>query len=119
MSTEFVVFHMTNTELFRNSTFADVKEYEIIRVSDGYQPVAVVTCGAIDDVFRLTNHIDEAWFENNEVEVIADMVRVPKRGGGDMLALRSTSVGDVVLNRETGEAYRYAMCGLTRINLVI
>ena len=51
---------------------------------DDYTLVAVVTtAGGIEDVFRLTNHIDTDWRKNKEVSPTP-------------AAKRSTSVGDVV-----------------------
>ena len=58
---------------------------------DEYQHVATVRCSRLEDVFRLTNHIDHDWTKNNEVEW---------SGGWT----RSTSVGDVVID-ETGETH--------------
>jgi len=61
-------------------TFRDVHE-EVVDLSE-FTKVAIVRCGALRDAFRLTNHIDEPWFDNEEVEVI-------KRNA------RSSSVGDL------------------------
>jgi hypothetical protein len=44
--------------------------------------VAEVDTNSLEDAFRLTNHIDEAWFNNPEVKVIKKS--------------RSTSIGDVM-----------------------
>ena len=44
--------------------------------------VAFVEAETIDNVYRLTNHIDDLWWENPEVEVVKNS--------------RSTSCGDVV-----------------------
>jgi len=50
-----------------------------------YKRVAVVTSDGIDDVFRITNHIEDSWTKNPEVNSLPDG---PQQ--------RSTSVGDVV-----------------------
>ena len=58
-----------------------------------YKLVAIVDCENIEDTFRVTNHIDEAWTKNPEVlEVI---------GNGH----RSTSVGDVVVDENKCTSY--------------
>lgn len=49
---------------------------------DGYELVAEVESDDLDDIFRLTNHIDHAWYENEGVVVHKQA--------------RSTSVGDIV-----------------------
>lgn len=55
-----------------------------------YRRVAEVDVVDLEDAFRCTNHIDHNWTENPEV--IAVHVATP----------RSTSVGDVLVNDETG-----------------
>ena len=50
---------------------------------DGFRKVAIVECEGLEDVFRITNHIDHSWLTNPEV-----LWHVPTS--------RSTSVGDVV-----------------------
>ena len=64
---------------------------------DGFKKVAVVDADNIDEVFRITNHIDEAWYGNPEVKELFD------KG-------RSTSVGDVVVE-ENGTAHYCAAFG--------
>ena len=56
---------------------------------DDYDLIAVVGSETLGDVFRITNHIDHPWTENEEV-VFADE------------KVRSTSVGDVVLDDNKG-----------------
>ena len=48
-----------------------------------YELVAEVDAETIEDVFRLTNHIDIPWMKNPEVET-------------SLAKSRSTSVGDIV-----------------------
>ena len=55
-----------------------------------YEKVAVVECEMLSDVFSLTNHIDWAWYENDEIVWHKDNPR-------------STSVGDVVFEIKIGE----------------
>lgn len=71
---------------------------------DGYELVAVVRgCAAIDDAFRLTNHIDCAWWKNDGVELVGPP------------AHRSTSVGDVVVDA-AGKVWRCEMVGWVEIS---
>jgi hypothetical protein len=51
---------------------------------DDYELVAEVECDTPGEAFRLTNHIDRAWWKNPGVQVVGE----PRH--------RSTSVGDVV-----------------------
>lgn len=61
-------------------------------------PVAVLTIDDIDEVFELTNHIDANWTENDGVEAPSSEVR-------------STSVGDIVIDYDTGAAFICASFG--------
>jgi hypothetical protein len=56
-----------------------------------FKRVALVEATSIDDTYRITNHIDEPWWDNQEV----------LKHVGDS---RSTSVGDVVV-AENGATY--------------
>ena len=53
---------------------------------DEYDRVAIVETNSLEDVFRLTNHIESDWTGNPEVIVAISMYP------------RSTSVGDVVVD---------------------
>ena len=66
-----------------------------------YEKVAEVECSDLEDVFRVTNHIDEAWQENKEV-------LWSKRPA------RSTSVGDVIVD-DTGDQYYCASVGWEKV----
>lgn len=71
---------------------------------EGYSLAASVECDNIDEVFRVTNHIDESWTENPEVKELHD----PRP--------RSTSVGDVVVSEdENNQAYLCAGMGWEKI----
>jgi hypothetical protein len=63
-----------------------------------YQLVAVVEAETLEEVYRLTNHIDNDWRENALVRTIAT---TPPR---------STSVGDVLVNGN-GQAWLVACVG--------
>lgn len=64
---------------------------------DGFDMVAeVVTEEGLEDVFRVTNHIDDSWWKNPEVKVHKKV--------------RSTSVGDVVVD-ETGTKHLCSLAG--------
>ena len=67
-----------------------------------YHKVATVTANSLDQVFELTNHIDKPWFKNAGV-VVSD--------SGLHGYHRSTSVGDVIVNDNTGSAHGVAHFG--------
>lgn len=56
-----------------------------------FERVAIVNCENLEDVFRVTNHIDESWQNNPEVVTAVERAR-------------STSVGDVVITAD-GKAF--------------
>ena len=64
-----------------------------------FELIAEVECpaGEYGDVFRITNHIDEAWWKNPEVKSFKDRSR-------------STSVGDVIVS-DDGIRRRCEMTG--------
>jgi len=68
-----------------------------------YTKVAVVESDDLDDVFRITNHIDHDWTTNPEVQW--------HQPGG----CRSTSVGDIVVD-ENGTAYYCANAGWDKLD---
>jgi hypothetical protein len=84
-----------------NPTF-NVKDAESF--PQGYTHVANVECPKISDVYRLTNHVDYAWWDNKWVECI-------KMG-------RSTSVGDIVIDTESGDTFVCAPFGWEKIERV-
>lgn len=68
-----------------------------------YKKIAIVETNDLEDVFRITNHIDEDWRKNPEVlETIGDK-------------FRSTSVGDVVVD-EKGEAHYCDVIGWNKLD---
>jgi hypothetical protein len=71
----FVVWHVNEP------TFGLGEQYEFPK---DYSRVAVVKSDNVDDVFRITNHIESDWTQNPEVVTL-----IGNRH-------RSTSVGDVV-----------------------
>ncbi len=64
-----------------------------------YVKVAEVQTVDIEDVFQLTNHIDREWTLNDEVI------------WHSILPMRSTSVGDVVVDMTTQKRYFVASFG--------
>lgn len=70
-----------------------------------YRPVAILQTASLGEVFRLTNSIDEPWYEN------------PTGVRALVGPCRSTSVGDVVvLSDETGSrAFRCDPVGWAQI----
>lgn len=71
---------------------------------NGYTHVANVECPNIDDVFHLTNHIDMSWWYNKWVDCIVES--------------RSTSIGDIVINTATNEAFICAQYGWEKLKKV-
>lgn len=63
------------------------------RFPDDYQLVAEVEAETADEAYDLTNNIDKRWVTNDEVTL---MHLDHKRGK------RSSSVGDIIENKETG-----------------
>lgn len=85
---KYVVYHAVR------STFG----FTIQKFPEEYRPVAIVDCDNLEDVFRVTNHIEEDWRKNKEVlETIGDR-------------FRSTSTGDVVVD-DKGTPWYCAMIG--------
>lgn len=85
-------------------TFRDNNPRELqLDFPKGFTMVAIIDAPAVGAVFQLSNHIDRPWTENAEV------VELPK---GDRL--RSTSVGDVIVNIETINAWTIDDIGLTQ-----
>jgi hypothetical protein len=78
---------------------------ERVRWPGNFEAVAWVEARNIDDVFRITNHIDSNWTENPEVKRLLTPVD----------RTRSTSVGDVVLDFATGKLYAVAGVGWKQI----
>ena len=96
----FAVFHKKNPDFgvmwFGTEAPSSVKIAE-------FDKVAEVVCEELGDVFRITNHIDHAWQENEEVTFSV------KRA-------RSTSVGDVVID-STGLVFLCDHVGWKRISV--
>ncbi len=90
---EFKVYHTKSWVLNSNLHF-NTEGY--IPKKDDYELVALVNTDALGETFRLTNHIDVAWWENEEVEMVKES--------------RSTSVGDVVED-ENGKVWLCASVG--------
>jgi hypothetical protein len=68
-----------------------------------FELVADVQAKDLEEVFRLTNHIESDWRENKEV------IPAPS-------AKRSTSVGDVV-KEFGGDTYECASCGWEKLEI--
>jgi hypothetical protein len=77
-------------KVYHNQKFLDVPSFkwgiEVFPEKENLVLIAEVNCDNIDDAFRLTNHIDDLWWENIEVKVFKNS--------------RSTSCGDVVEDPE-------------------
>jgi len=90
---KYKVFHTKSWALNANLHFS-TDDY--VPNKDDYDLVAVVESEQIGDVFRLTNHIDYAWWENEGVELVKES--------------RSTSVGDLAEDKN-GKLYLCASVG--------
>ncbi len=97
----FAVFHKKDPDFgvmwFGSDAPASVKIVE-------FDKVAEVVCDELGDVFRITNHIDKSWQENEEVTF-------------SVKSARSTSIGDVVID-STGLAFLCDHVGWKRISIV-
>jgi hypothetical protein len=62
---------------------ANVHESRSAFEQGGFEMVGIVTSEDLDDAYRLTNHIERNWTENDEVATPVDVEP------------RSTSVGDI------------------------
>jgi hypothetical protein len=71
---------------------------------DDYQLVALVSGESVDHVFQLTNTIDRYWPENKGVKALGKH-------------LRSTSIGDVVVDRTNDKVYRCEAIGWKELDV--
>jgi hypothetical protein len=92
--TRYVVYHALDP---MQLVFFDAAQWVAHRDTH-YRRVAEVNISSeespLQRVFRLTNHLDEAWIRNSEVAWFATDAPV-----------RSTSVGDVVVCEQTEQAW--------------
>ena len=68
-----------------------------------YRHIATVNCKDLDDVFRVTNHVDRPWQNNPQIKIHYNITP------------RSTSVGDVVVDQD-GKQWRVESVGWKHIN---
>ena len=80
---KYLVYHSRNMDDMIKMLDKAPKEINL----KNYDLVAMVASETLGDVFRITNHINEPWWNNPEVIKHYDEVR-------------STSVGDVIIERE-------------------
>lgn len=92
------VYHWT--DLSELSALASAEKLWLSQ-RDSYLKVAEVTADSLDEVFRLTNHIQGNWRDNAEVKVLVEH------------ALRSTSVGDVIVRGDV--AWLVEPCGFREV----
>lgn len=117
---ESIVYHRTNSKEL-DIPFFEVDEdlkWHISGSQKGFEEVATVLCNDLDLVYRLTQHIDETWWESNadviiqkdgEVNILYTDKNVEgfKRKAKDLINVRhgyqeepkhrSTSIGDVIV----------------------
>ena len=60
---------------------------------NGYEAVAVVNVNDLDEVYKLTQNLDNVWIENNAVFANLNASTLQESNGKK--AFRSSSVGDV------------------------
>ena len=94
--TRFQVYHATDLSMM---AMPQPERWHVDRMLY-YRHVATVDA-PLERVFTLTNHIDRSWVENREV--IWHVAGEP---------LRSTSVGDVIVSVESGQAWLILPIGL-------
>lgn len=94
--TRFQVFHATDLSMM---AMPQPERWHVDRMLH-YCHVATVAA-PLERVFALTNHIDRSWTKNPEV------IWYAAEG-----PLRSTSVGDVIMSVETGQAWLILPIGL-------
>ena len=79
----FRVWHKKNSDFWTCATELNAKDFEM---------VAFVEADNHDEVFRLTNSIDDHWWNNEGVDMSTNLT-----------GCRSTSVGDIVQNMTNGQ----------------
>lgn len=81
----FKVLHLTRSDASQDEAYfqASLGSVDKAVENDMYEHVATLECDTLAQLFRLTNSIESAWFDNPE----AGALKAP---------LRSTSVGDIV-----------------------
>jgi hypothetical protein len=90
------VYHNPDTNFFQ----ANPKDISIVLSGDGL--VAEVETDDLNEAYRLTNHIDEPWWDNSGVKCYKQS--------------RSTSVGDFMLTSK-GEWYQVASVGFEKVEV--
>jgi len=109
---KFKVYHTRNWGLNSKLHFYDADDKEsnlklcpefvngYVPVKENYKHVATVHCLDVEQAFYFTNHIDKAWFDHLNVNVVEES--------------RSTSVGDLVED-EDGQLWFCAGCGWEKV----
>lgn len=97
---EFAVYQLPSDHAKMRDMYF-MKSDEIEALSDEYEFVAAVKAETLDDVFRIGNFVVEE--DRNSIAVIGKM--------------RSISVGDIILNVYTDEAWVVAAYGFDPINM--
>ena len=70
--------------------------------ADDLELVATVNTTDLEEAFKLTNHVEGNWIENENVTALVERAR-------------STSCGDVMVRE--GKAYIVAMCGFEEVDV--
>lgn len=94
----FAIFHKKNPDF--GISWMGEEAPETVKIAD-FDKVAEVICDELSDTFRITNHIDRSWQENEEVVF-------------SVKSARSTSVGDIVID-STGQVFLCDHSGWKRV----
>lgn len=89
-----------------------MSEYEVYHVSELEMPVryvATVEASGLENLWRLTNNVNESWTDNPEVKNLA--AKDKARNGS-----RSLMVGDVAYSFEDKKHYRVADFGWEEVD---
>lgn len=79
---------------------------ELLDAEDGYTPVAFVHNTPMNRVFELTNNIEYSWTDNKD-----NVVNLTDEPG-----LRSTSVGDVIIDPQAYKVFAVSGFGFTELD---
>ena len=102
--------HQVRSSYFREVSgmeFEQVSEiFNTFKCSSYYDFVGYIDAVDLDHAYQMTNSIETLWTEN----IPADMLMINFRAG-----CRSTSVGDVFVDCETGKAWHVSSFGFTEM----
>ena len=104
MKKNFTVYQADWEKVINGSAGRRSPSFGDARFPSEFVAVARVECEELGETFQLTNSIDDYWWRNAGVEKL-----------GTAEGYRSTSVGDVVVDDATGEAFAVRGCGFSSL----